>query len=54
MTNPKKQDVSFNKESILERFLMEKLVEWKDEFRRKPLILNGAHQAGKTWLLKEF
>lgn len=38
----------------MERFLMEKLVEWKSSPRRKPLILNGARQVGKTWLLKEF
>lgn len=38
----------------MERFLMDRLVEWKDGPRRKPLILNGARQVGKTWLLKEF
>lgn len=38
----------------MDRFLMDKLVEWKDAPRRKPLILNGARQVGKTWLLKEF
>ena len=38
----------------MDRFLMEKLVDWKDSPRRKPLILNGARQVGKTWLLKEF
>lgn len=38
----------------MERFLMEKLIAWKDKPRRKPLILNGARQVGKTWLLKEF
>ena len=38
----------------MERALMEKLVAWKDSSRRKPLILNGARQVGKTWLLKEF
>lgn len=30
------------------------LLEWKRSNRRKPLILNGARQVGKTWLLKEF
>lgn len=44
----------FYKEDILERFLMKKLIEWKDKPHRKPLILNGARQVGKTWLLKEF
>lgn len=38
----------------MERFLMDKLVAWKNKSRRKPLILNGARQVGKTWLLKEF
>ena len=38
----------------MERFLMDELVAWKDGPRRKPLILNGARQVGKTWLLKEF
>ena len=33
---------------------MDELVAWKDSTRRKPLILNGARQVGKTWLLKEF
>ena len=38
----------------MERLLMEKLVEWKDKKYRKPLILWGARQVGKTWLMKEF
>lgn len=38
----------------MDRFLMDDLVAWKDSPRRKPLILNGARQVGKTWLLKEF
>lgn len=38
----------------MERFLMDKLVDWKKSPRRKPLILNGARQVGKTWLLKSF
>ena len=33
---------------------MKQLVAWKNSTRRKPLILNGARQVGKTWLLKEF
>ena len=33
---------------------MSKLDDWKQSPRRKPLILNGARQVGKTWLLKEF
>ena len=38
----------------MDRFLMNSLVNWKESPRRKPLILNGARQVGKTWLLKEF
>lgn len=38
----------------MERFLMNDLVAWKESSRRKPLILNGARQVGKTWLLKAF
>lgn len=33
---------------------MEKLVKWKNSPYRKPLILKGVRQVGKTWLLKEF
>jgi hypothetical protein len=38
----------------MDRFLSAKLVEWKNSSRRKPLLLNGARQVGKTWLLKQF
>jgi len=38
----------------LERQILNKLAEWKDSLYRKPLILNGVRQVGKTWLLKEF
>ena len=38
----------------IERFLIQDLIRWKDSPRRKPLILNGVRQCGKTWLLKYF
>jgi predicted AAA+ superfamily ATPase len=38
----------------MRRDLYRKLCEWKSSDRRKPLILRGARQAGKTHLLKEF
>ncbi|MGF6989260.1 putative AAA+ superfamily ATPase [Lachnospiraceae bacterium PM6-15] len=38
----------------MERLLMSSLVDWKESNYRKPLILRGARQVGKTWLLKEF
>ena len=36
------------------RFAMEKLLKWKDSKHRKPLIIEGARQVGKTWLMQEF
>ena len=33
---------------------MDNLVEWKNKKNRKPLILKGARQVGKTWLMKRF
>lgn len=38
----------------MERMKMEELVRWKERPGRKPLILKGARQVGKTWLMKEF
>ena len=38
----------------MKRYAMEKLLEWKDRPNRKPLLLKGARQVGKTWLMKEF
>ena len=38
----------------MERFLYKQLLQWKDSSERKPLILEGARQVGKTWLLKHF
>lgn len=36
------------------RMAMEQLQKWKTKKRRKPLIIRGARQVGKTWLMKEF
>ena len=38
----------------MKRFLMEDLLKWKNKVRRKPLIIRGARQVGKTWIMKEF
>ena len=38
----------------MERDLYQKLVEWKHKPGRKPLLLKGARQVGKTWLLTDF
>ena len=38
----------------MDRFALEKLKQWKEKKNRKPLIIRGARQVGKTWLMKEF
>lgn len=38
----------------MQRMAMEQLKKWKAKARRKPLIIRGARQVGKTWLMKEF
>jgi AAA+ ATPase superfamily predicted ATPase len=42
------------KQKNMERKLMSELLKWKDKSNRKPLLLEGARQVGKTYLLKEF
>ena len=36
------------------RTAMDALLQWKEKINRKPLIIMGARQVGKTWLMKEF
>ena len=38
----------------MKRLLYNQLLDWKNDDNRKPLVLEGARQVGKTWLLKEF
>lgn len=38
----------------MRRDLMTQLVAWKDSSHRKPLLLRGSRQTGKTWLMKQF
>lgn len=38
----------------MERTAIKYLYEWKNKENRKPLIIRGARQVGKTWLMKEF
>lgn len=38
----------------MERIILNDLIKWKDSRHRKPLILKGVRQVGKTWALKEF
>ena len=41
-------------ENVMYREAMNKLIEWKNSTNRLPLIIHGARQVGKTWLMKEF
>jgi uncharacterized protein len=36
------------------RILTENLIAWKSKEKRKPLVIQGARQVGKTWLMKSF
>lgn len=38
----------------MKRNLYQNLLEWKSSHRRKPLLIQGARQVGKTWLINEF
>ncbi len=38
----------------MRRYAINELIKWKNSPRRKPLIIEGARQVGKTWLVKEF
>jgi len=38
----------------MKRYAMESLKRWKNSARRKPLMVYGARQVGKTWLMQEF
>lgn len=38
----------------MERLIIRQLKAWKDKRNRKPLVIRGARQVGKTWIMKEF
>lgn len=38
----------------MKRNAIQDLISWKNDEERKPLVLKGARQVGKTWLMKEF
>ncbi len=38
----------------MKRDILENLLQWKHKSGRKPLIINGARQVGKTYILREF
>ena len=39
---------------LMYRYKIEELKKWKESSTRKPMIIRGARQVGKTWLMKEF
>lgn len=38
----------------MKRLIYDELVKWKESNDRKPLIIRGVRQCGKTWILNEF
>jgi hypothetical protein len=38
----------------MKRNVMQQLIEWKQDKQRKPLLIQGARQVGKTWLMRTF
>jgi predicted AAA+ superfamily ATPase len=46
--------VSAQNNKDMQRELLQILIKWKEKGDRKPLIIRGARQVGKTWLMKEF
>ena len=38
----------------MQRIIESRLIKWKDSQRRKPLIIRGARQVGKTWTIEWF
>ena len=44
----------YSNRTKMERQIIDKLANWKQKKDRKPLIIQGARQVGKTWIMKEF
>ena len=38
----------------MQRYALEQLIAWKNKENHKPLVIQGARQVGKTWLMQEF
>lgn len=38
----------------MKREIYEELLRWKNDLNRKPLVITGARQVGKTWIMREF
>jgi predicted AAA+ superfamily ATPase len=48
------EKVYIDKKTEMRRDKISDLIKWKNSDKRKPLIIRGARQVGKTWLMKEF
>ena len=46
--------MSFGRENGMERYALSRILEWNGRRNRKPLVLMGARQVGKTWLMDAF
>lgn len=46
--------MNFFRRRNMERLILKDLIKWKESKYRKPLILKGVRQVGKTWVLREF
>ncbi len=44
----------FVKKQNMQRNITAKLLAWKDQYNRKPLIVRGARQVGKSWSISAF
>ena len=38
----------------MQRYALKHLIDWKNKKNHKPLVIQGARQVGKTWLMQEF
>ena len=46
--------IAYKRWKYMEREIINKLIEWKNSKNRKPLIIHGARQVGKTYIIKQF
>jgi len=51
---PDKKCAFVGERGNMKRFALQTLINWKNKKNRKPMIINGARQVGKTWLMEEF
>jgi predicted AAA+ superfamily ATPase len=49
-----KYSIEYSEVITMHRLAMQNLIQWKENKKKKPLIIRGARQVGKTWLMKKF